>query len=1490
MEGFDPTALEQVARARARRTVGDRIVLGAAAFFALVAVTLLLAVAALRTPRFDAWLMARVQRELAAAGVPATMSMHLELLPPRLVFTDVVVPSLDGSDPALAVPRLEIRPRLAPLLVGRVLIDELRVERPRVRVVLEGGEVRNVALPKTEGKKERSPIIHIPLRTLSVSDATLDLDIEGDLVVVDGFDADARLADDAAVGVVGHLAIDADETLVIRERTVAATATQPAHVAKDDDVLCRLTARLSLDDRELVLRRFGLDGVLDRDRNAATEGTCDLPADDPRWVRVSLIDTSIAREALDGGPLVYRGEGEVRVPLSLANRFADLDAAGIFEASFKLHADGKRKLPELEARLGGHGIALGQFEFVDRLDGDVRIHDDVVASSQLSIAVGQGIALLRDVSVSPFEPGIPMKARLNGDGIDFLALMQALGVSPHPHVAWQVQQLVVTGCEGTLSPLALDGDIEIVADSLGVYDRAVDDPAAKEIVGIGATRIGGRLHIDPDTLVFERLTASFGRSSIRGAQVRIGFAGSLVVDAERVELDLGDVGSVAGLPVSGTIEASVHVHGANYDPMIEVQAKAKALEFAGLALGDVSGLRATAQSLRVDLGTFGVRRGASAYRVRDLRLDFSTGAPLLVSGAVEGESLALRDVLATFHLEDDPRFAAFDATLDVSGDLTVDIGGAGDRCGGGAIFTTLSLRARDLFAFGEHFDRAEAGVELGWTDRLAGLPGATLRIGSFRLEKTDADDASRTVGRLAGALEMAFGGDVEGKFFLEATPLRRFDRVRQLAPALDGFVSGRGTIGGRIDALELSGLFDVEQTLVDGFETGSSHVAWRMRQQRDEPSSSPLTRCELPVPRPFDRDAYLSRTGPSGLHRIDGTLFGGQLVVEEAQLTVEDEPMLIGRFEARDLDVARVALPMFRSAPVSEIDAVESIEDADRSGGGTPWSGRVSGTIRVDEFRKSELAKAKVAIDLSAFRLSTMGLVLAKGQEPVSLEVGGGSLKLTPTHVKLTPADESAGTVVGLALAVESFSAQGNLSGALDLPVTSIATFSSLDPRLRRAKGSLSGAIALRGVVSSPSVNGAFHVEADEIPLGDGVPPLSDVRADFKLLSDRFELARATARTSGGELDASGAVFLAGYEPARAEGVVNVRGVRFSPVDGTRASIDGRLEIAVPSFRKHGERARLGGEVTLRDAEYVRSINLVTGLGGDGNGRRTAEHYDPANDWVDLDVQVKTGTPIRIRNNLVEVMLQAGAVGLRVTGTNQRFGLRGELFALQGGRFHFPTNDFDVRAATVRFDDPTRVAPMVDVAAVTEYRRFSDRNAVGTGTNASGAGGSQSSSTWRIDLRATGDANDLRLAMTSDPPLAQDDIVLLLTMGITRTELDQLRSGAAIGALGALGTLSGADRAVRDTIRVLDDFRLGAGYSPRAARTVPQVTIGKRLGKSVRATVTTGISESSDVRSSVEWAFGSTTSAQVSYDNYMNAASSSAGNVGLDLRWHLEFE
>ena len=162
---------------------------------------------------------------------------------------------------------------------------------------------------------------------------------------------------------------------------------------------------------------------------------------------------------------------------------------------------------------------------------------------------------------------------------------------------------------------------------------------------------------------------------------------------------------------------------------------------------------------------------------------------------------------------------------------------------------------------------------------------------------------------------------------------------------------------------------------------------------------------------------------------------------------------------------------------------------------------------------------------------------------------------------------------------------------------------------------------------------------------------------------------------------------------------------------------------------------------------------------------------------------------------------------------------------------------------------------------------------------------------WRISMHAHGDAETLRIDLTSQPALPQEDILLLLTLGLTRTEFDQLQS-SSVGesvALEALGALTGADEVVTDAIPVIDEFRLGS-YASRSGRTEPAVTIGKRLSDRIRAFVTSGLSESRDVRSNVEIKLNPKLSIEGSYDNVNDASSSTLGNLGADLRWRLDFQ
>jgi translocation and assembly module TamB len=158
-------------------------------------------------------------------------------------------------------------------------------------------------------------------------------------------------------------------------------------------------------------------------------------------------------------------------------------------------------------------------------------------------------------------------------------------------------------------------------------------------------------------------------------------------------------------------------------------------------------------------------------------------------------------------------------------------------------------------------------------------------------------------------------------------------------------------------------------------------------------------------------------------------------------------------------------------------------------------------------------------------------------------------------------------------------------------------------------------------------------------------------------------------------------------------------------------------------------------------------------------------------------------------------------------------------------------------------------------------------------------------------MHAYGPPDDLKVDLNSDPPLAQDDIFLLLTVGLTRTELDQTQNsgvGSAV-ALEALGSLSGAESAVTETVPV-DEFRFGSAYSSRSGRTEPTLTIGKRLSRRIRASVTTSLGDSSEVRSHIEYRATDNLSVEGSYDNAGDVASATGGNLGGDVRWRLEFQ
>jgi translocation and assembly module TamB len=464
------------------------------------------------------------------------------------------------------------------------------------------------------------------------------------------------------------------------------------------------------------------------------------------------------------------------------------------------------------------------------------------------------------------------------------------------------------------------------------------------------------------------------------------------------------------------------------------------------------------------------------------------------------------------------------------------------------------------------------------------------------------------------------------------------------------------------------------------------------------------------------------------------------------------------------------------------------------------------------------------------------------------------------------------------------------------LQPTSLEGFVGLIPGAERALGMLGGQIAVTGSLAAPVYRGGFSLTNGAVYLRNPPQALTELDLQLGIVPGELIIEHGAFSTGGGRVQFQGNAPIVGFRLGEVRTFITVRQVSLPLAPGVRATADADLRAR---WQPNGSQAALGkqtlpqlvGNVTLTSFAYSRPVKLSANISDLAQrGRRTEfDSYQPEGDVVSFDINVRATKPLVLENNLIDARLTIEDDVLQLAGTNQRFGVRGGLRIVPGGRVRLTRNEFEIQQGRVRFDDPTRIAPLVDVTAVTEFRRYGGGIEASTAATAAGTPGTAGE--WKVSMHAHGDAETLRIDLTSQPQLSQDDIFLLLTLGVTRAELDQVQS-SSLGesvALEALSALTGADQVVTEAIPVIDEFRLGS-FSSRSGRTEPAITIGKRLSERIRAFVTSGLSESRDVRSNVEIKINRKVSIEGSYDNVNDISSSALGNLGADIRWRLDFQ
>lgn len=1320
---------------------------------------------------------------------------------------------------------LIIRPSLLAFLLGGIDLQTIEINEPEIRLLVEDGAAVN--LP--ELPEGGSGPIELPFDRLVVRDATVS------------FEA-APHASGALRGL--DLTIDADGQAMDIELDCEEGVVQHAM-------------------GEETLQRLLFEGRVDLGRRVAEAERAVVRT--PFW-HVRVRDGSLAFDPADG----YSGGVEARL---------DLAQLGRLPIALELPLRG---VVEIEAQLEGHGdqpSGTGTLRLLDVvLDDQWGLGDEIslefeadragvelLEGSVAHLRHGGRVDLQGRIGLDP-DAGFPVEIGADIDDLNLGKLMDQLGVTEDAIVSWPM-----TGrgeLRGTLQPFAIEGPLRIRTRDFRVTVEPWHQRRAKRILGVEQGVIQGRWRFDEEAAKFLDVHLDTGRSQVDVPVVHLGFDNRIRVDAHATTIDLRDVSPLVMFDLAGVGSATVSVTGTFSNPRVQGSTRVRDFHFDGFPLGDVeTDYRMRDDYMAVVFPNLRAQKNTSQYRVDDLTLDFKDER-IEVTGHLRASRITLADVYHTFHYENDERYTPYQATG--RGHMTLrytyDWPGDGPN---GTFATNMEFELLQAQFDDITFDRGAFQGSFVWHDYTQGLDGGDLRIDHFELRK---GEGSVTVsGDIRPPRPGAGPANLHLNVEADQIALATLEGVEDRLP-VQGLVSVLGEIRGTPDVPRMD--LDVALTSVRWEEAylGDARMYVRLTDRSDPwvaeaarwgrpPEDEPCSHARYGLARGRWRPAPPVRTVDGPKPRLErpmaylvcGEGFDGQVRVDMAVGWTDVYP-LRGVIDLLDL---RLDPLLQQDLPDQNLGGTVRGRVA-LTAGSMLRDGSIGGWIHLNRLH----LVARDPVQGRGFDLANDGPI------DVRLERGGFTLRRA---VLRGPSD------TGL-----SFSGGGDAQGRLALRVdgtVGLELLESLSPEVADSGGQLSLRVDVGGRVDDPHLSGEAVIRGGRLMLRRlDFAQLEDLAGRITFSERRVVFEGFAARLAGGDLGLEGVATLRGGGLHEYGFDVRIRDALLRPMDGVRAGIDADLRLAWTQ----GERLPLlSGEVRLDRVRYERPIQLSPTLGQLYRPRRAeVERYDPERDNLAIDLRIVDLSPIRVRNNLLELDLRIDDTEqpLRLVGTDQRFGMLGRV-EVSRGKVRFRNTEMDVTRGEIRFNDRTRLDASFDVLAQTEIRRQQSSQDL-------------TAPTWRVQLRAHGNMDAFRLDASSQPQLSQEDLMLLLTVGMTSVEAQQLQAGDVGGtALEALSAIAGVNEEVTNAVRVIDEFAITTRYSPVTGRPEPMVTIGKRITDRVRLSAATGLTgEQRTFQTGVEWQVGDQTSFQVLYDNINRESSSSFGNLGVDFHWRLEFE
>jgi hypothetical protein len=332
------------------------------------------------------------------------------------------------------------------------------------------------------------------------------------------------------------------------------------------------------------------------------------------------------------------------------------------------------------------------------------------------------------------------------------------------------------------------------------------------------------------------------------------------------------------------------------------------------------------------------------------------------------------------------------------------------------------------------------------------------------------------------------------------------------------------------------------------------------------------------------------------------------------------------------------------------------------------------------------------------------------------------------------------------------------ISARVDLPRIDLSRFATLVPAARKLAGFVSGNVVVAGEAGKPEFKGRLDLTGGAFGFKEeNRPDITGIGLAVDLTLQRIALTNLKATVAGGTLSGGGALTLADGKPSSIDFRVTGKQLPLLRNDSLILRSNADLRLSGP-----WERAALTGAVGVVDSLFYRDIELLP-IGTpfnapsaaalpkiDAPANPAASIPEPFRNWS-VNVLARSENPVLIRGNIATGSV---AVNLRVGGTIGSPAPNGEV-KITDFRAALPFTTLQVRSGYLRFKPESGFDPILEIRGNAEPRPF------------------------RVNAYVYGRASNPQLALTSNPPLPDNEIMTLLATGTTTAELENPQAASS---------------------------------------------------------------------------------------------------------------